>query len=342
MQDTRHKYSKLIPSRPSLAGLIKRAVSVSPWKDKALGLDLSRYQPVVEYKSLYGLVDFVILKCSEGDTWKDPIFAKHVQGFHDAGIPAFAYHYYRKSQQYVEVGANWFERVKPENDYQLQNLLSCIANKTLYGLFLDSEETDNPSWSVTSLGHFMDRLDVQLQKHPLFSARFFEKKFLYGLYTGEWHWKLAPTEYTWMQKYLLWVAKYGSYSSQEIEWGDIDAKWLPPAGFGVPTLGLKEGDTWDFWQWSGDRLTADFVYSNEYGKQSALDLNFYNGTRKQLYADIGFVDPGSVVVPPVVPPEETPVDAAWKAAVDAQLLDLAATATDLKARIAELERWRRS
>jgi hypothetical protein len=333
MQDTRHNYLQLQPLS-FMRFPQSKALGVSPWKDKALGLDLSRYQPVVDYKKLYGLVDFVILKAGEGDDWKDPCFAKHVQGFYDAGIPAFAYYYWRKSSQYVEVGANWYERVTPARDLQLQNILACIANKTIYGLFMDSEETADPVWSVTALGHQMQRLDVELQKHPLFGPRFLAKKFLFGMYTGEWHWNLAKDAYAWMQKYLLWVAKYGNYTAQKIEWGDIDAKWLPSPTLGVPTLGLKEGDTWDFWQWSGDRLSADFVYSNEFGRLTALDLNFFNGTRKQLYDAIGFVDPGGVVVPPVIvePPVVPPVVPS----------DIEARLTVLTARVAELERWRKA
>lgn len=309
------------------------------YKDYAIGIDASRYQ-VIDYAKLKGVIDFAILKCSEGVDWKDPSFSAHVQGFHNQDIPCIAYHYWR-ADSYVEHGANWYEKIKPENDPQLQNILEAIKYKDLYGLFVDSEQTGNPDpiWSVTALCNFMPRLDVALRnKTDLVGARFNAGKFIFGVYSAKWHYAQAANQYMALMAkkasngnpYHSWSAVY-PYATGVVNttWENLKAKLLPEK---MTVHSLGSPNDWTFWQFSGDKFTLPGIYSNdEKTKLSAVDLNFFNGTKEQLYSLIGFA-PGAVVVPPVVPPEET-VDPVWKAAVDAQLLDLAATATDLKNKV---------
>lgn len=293
---------------------------------RAIGIDISRYQGFIDWPKLAGVIDFAIIKCSEGHTWSDPLFASHVQGAYDAGIPAMAYHYFRHGY-YKEYGYDANKWPSPANDLQLLNLKNALKNKALCGLWLDVEDASNneAKWDAHAAGVFMGRIQDWILSEPArWGQKYQEGKFILGVYTAEWFWNQCKDEMSWMKGYPLWTARY-PYAAGAVTttWDAFKAGYLPPANTSIPTMAANG---WTVWQFSGDKFILPHVYADASKRPTALDLNFYNGTRDELYQRIGFTPKsttpvietptsGSVVVPPVVP-------------------------SDLEARVAALEAWR--
>ena len=303
MIDSRHNYQMNVSPLSVVKNWpFKRSVSatstISPYADYALGIDVSRYQ-YVNYQALKGIVDFVFCKCSQGSWWIDPLFSVHVQGFHDIGIPVMAYHYW-ECDDYLQYGAQWYDRIPPDKDGQLLNLLHALEHKNIYGLFMDSEQTGNPDpmWSVTALCNFMPRLDVALRNlGDTKSVRFNAGKFFFGDYSGEWHYNMAKTQYMALnakkasndRPYDIWSAKY-PYATGAVTttWENLKSNLLP-ATTAVSSLGSP--NAWTFWQFSGDKFKLPGVFNSEsMTTLSAVDLNFFNGTKTALYKLIGFAE----------------------------------------------------
>lgn len=60
------------------------------------GVDVSRYQPNVDWKKLAASkIAFAFIKASDGGTSRDKMFVRHRQDARNAGIPAGPYHFFR-------------------------------------------------------------------------------------------------------------------------------------------------------------------------------------------------------------------------------------------------------
>ena len=69
----------------------------------ATGIDISHYNSDPEWDNLK--VDFVILKATEGSTYKDPTFKRRINICRERNIPVGAYHFFRGKE-------------KPENEFE--------------------------------------------------------------------------------------------------------------------------------------------------------------------------------------------------------------------------------
>lgn len=62
-------------------------------------LDVSKYQPVIDYQEVAKQIDGVVLRCGitgwgdANECQADPYFEQHYKGFKDAGVPVGAYYY---------------------------------------------------------------------------------------------------------------------------------------------------------------------------------------------------------------------------------------------------------
>lgn len=330
MTDTRHLYKRYqVSSWQRLLGWLRRlGLRIMPdrWANMAFGIDISRYQKITpaDWLNLKNLakIDFVFAKASEGIDWIDPAFTENVQNAYEADIPLMAYHYFRTGY-YVEYGHDTAKWPKAADDKQLNNFKRALANKKYYALVIDVEDTtESIPWGAWAAGVFAGRVrdwldSIGRQTTPLI------------VYTGEWYWVQAKAEFSWMTKYLLWIAKY-PYASGAVTttWEALRENYFPPGTTAVPTLGNAQ---WNFWQFSGDKFILPYV-TNANGGPTALDLNLYNGTRDALYKLINFTPSGGT--PPVDPPVEPPSNDE----LEARVAELEAAAGDTEARLSEVER----
>ena len=57
------------------------------------GIDISSYQPTIDWPTLAKTVGFVFIKATEGTTRLDKCFAQHWKDANGVSIPAGAYHF---------------------------------------------------------------------------------------------------------------------------------------------------------------------------------------------------------------------------------------------------------
>lgn len=306
------------------------------------GIDVSHWNGTLDWLALKGSpVKFACAKMGElsytdqaVDDTQDSQWAANVQGAYDADIPIGGYMMFN-AQYYPEAFGSDITRVNISNDKQFLALRKWQTNKKYYFLVLDIERwwqsysdwNANGSnaaripadWIIRAVRHFLNEVTDAMNKGiirkvPIFlySRNSFINDFA-KCSDGSSLYDITPN-------YPLWEALYPSVQSSTVQWADLAS--IMPADNYKPT-GMN-GTCW-IWQFSDRR------YFPVGSRTVKLDANILMKPLAEFYSLIGFT-PGTVVVPPVVPPEET-VDPVWKAAVDAQLLDLAATATDLKNKV---------
>ncbi len=96
----------------------------------------------------------------------------------------------------------------------------------------------------------------------------------------------APQAASWLGNWPLWLAFYPYASGRvSVNWQTLKTHYLPPVA--QPPLPAGCND-WHFWQFSGDKFMLP-------GCQTPLDLNFYNGSRQELYAWLQQPMPAAVV-----------------------------------------------
>ncbi|KAL2217289.1 putative N,O-diacetyl muramidase [Thermoascus aurantiacus ATCC 26904] len=92
-----------------LAGLAAAAPELDKRARGVQGFDISHYQPNVDFKGAYNSgARFVIIKATEGTTYKDPAFSKHYIGATEAGLIRGGYHFAHPDKSSGAAQANFF------------------------------------------------------------------------------------------------------------------------------------------------------------------------------------------------------------------------------------------
>lgn len=112
------------------------------------GIDISAHNGDIDFEQLAeDSIDFVMIKATEGTTFKDPRFHLNYRLARDAGIKA--------------IGAYHFFRFDTDGEMQAINLLHSIQGKTLdLPVAIDLEEWTNPSHLNTN--EVVDRLQAMI------------------------------------------------------------------------------------------------------------------------------------------------------------------------------------
>ena len=98
------------------------------------GIDLSRWNKVVDYDTLAGCIDFAIIKAGGSDKglYKDPTFIRNYNELHSRGVPLGAYYF---------VGRRFLTTADAIAD--AERFLDYIGEREFeYPLYLDLESTD--------------------------------------------------------------------------------------------------------------------------------------------------------------------------------------------------------
>jgi hypothetical protein len=162
--------------------------SLGLWADVVRGIDISDYQTGIDWDLVWGSgIAFIVIKASEGATWKAQQFPSHYLGAVSTGLRVGAYH---------------FAKMQGNTPYsELQNFIEAVGNRTLSGpIALDLEVSlDTPpeenlmwveSWLSGAAKHFKtlpyvytsNRIITQsfgtgkgLEKYPLWTPRYPEQ-----------------------------------------------------------------------------------------------------------------------------------------------------------------------
>jgi GH25 family lysozyme M1 (1,4-beta-N-acetylmuramidase) len=321
--------------------------------DYAFVMDVSKYQPRIDWQEMAEYVKAVAIRSSFGAIgyggYTDPKLALHNQGAYDVNIPTILYHaldpgYYVNKLQSLEKLKNVDQYLPADKDEQWQTFLQALEHKSFYALTVDHEITLDWNRQVIPIGWQTEIAKMWMTR---MLKRFPNVPRIY--YTGSWFvWGFAKDiETTGVLKNIcdLWSAYY-PYADGVVNlkhWEDIKANYPPDTmSIQFPTEPMPRQtqnppylgwDTWKFWQYSGDKFTLPFI-TDEVGNPSALDLNLFNGTTAKLYEYLKFTPATVTPTPEPTPepePEPEPVPITEIEALRTRVDDLDAELTALKA-----------
>ena len=144
-----------------------------------LGVDISHWDVVVDWKAAATDIRFAILKASEGGYARDDTYSTNKAGCIQAGVPHGAYHFFRSNQDPVK---------------QAQNFTSAIGGN-MKVLVADVETMDG-----CDLRNNLKTFMAKVEEITGIAAM---------VYTSPGFWNLyGINDAAWCKKYPLWVAHW--------------------------------------------------------------------------------------------------------------------------------------
>lgn len=163
------------------------------------GIDISRWNKIVDYDTLAGCIDFAIIKAGGSDRglYKDPTFIRNYNELHSRGVPLGAYYFVGRKFMTTNDGIADAER-----------FLDIIGERSFeYPLYLDLESTE-PAYKKEVTGACVAFL------------RYLEcnKKYA-GIYASDISGFKDRLDSTQLYLFDKWVARYGSRPTYITEYG---------------------------------------------------------------------------------------------------------------------------
>lgn len=159
------------------------------------GIDISNHQPSVDFNALKNSVQVVIMKATEGVTYKDPLLESHYQKAKEAGFPVGFYHFMS-------------ERTSPSG--QAEAFYKAIKDKQYEILPCLDIETNNQNRSSSQI---TDRCLEFLNKFKELSA--IDCMIYTGGYFGR------DNLDSRIKRYKAWIAHYGVSSPMETGFSNV-------------------------------------------------------------------------------------------------------------------------
>lgn len=91
------------------------------------GIDISNHQPSVDFNTLKNSVQVVIMKTTEGVSYKDALVESHYQGAKAAGFPVGFYHFMSESTSPTEQAKAFYNAIK-DKQYEIIPTLDIETN----------------------------------------------------------------------------------------------------------------------------------------------------------------------------------------------------------------------
>jgi GH25 family lysozyme M1 (1,4-beta-N-acetylmuramidase) len=225
------------------------------------GVDVSSYEPRVDWRALRAQgVRFAFMRATSGIGYVDASFAEHWAGAREAGILRGAYHY-MIAQQEPAKQANLFIKTVGSDKGELPPIVD----------FEDKYNEAATNKRVVDTGKaILDLVEASFGRKPMVYSRrsYFQE-----------HMVVAGKQPAWAKDYPLWVAQYPY----------VYAEGMMP----TPAEGWQP---WKFWQYSESGIIEGVT--NEIGRLTEIDLNWFRGTVDDLYAfaDVDQPEPTQYIV----------------------------------------------
>ena len=235
---------------------------------KTLGIDYSRYQPIIDYQQLEADgVKFAIGRCTVGDYYSDTDFVKNWNGFGLTNILRSAY---------LVVAPAW----SAEFNYRPVSAQAHFDNfmRTFEGripdlpIVLDCELTRNQTPGTISdlIDDLIWMIEGQFDRLPIIYTR------------GNW-WNENTVPRTSFGLCDLWIARYTTTLTHP--WED-NLQYKP-----------RDWDAWTFWQYSEEGTLPGIPTSH-------VDLDHFNGSLEDLLC---YAEDEPVIDPPPIPEPESEI-----------------------------------
>lgn len=197
----------------------------NPPESSGDGVDVSHYQPNIDWATVHKTQNFAYSKATEGTKYKDNTFAKNYQGMKSAGMKRGAYHFFRASKDAV-AQADFFAATILAQGFDAGSDLAPM---------LDVEVTDgvSPAEVVSGVRAFLGAAQKKLGVTLV-------------LYTGPSFWTSTLGNPD-LSSNPLWIAHYTKAAKPKIpsHWSSYSiwqfSEHVPVAG--IPAAGV-DGDRW--------------------------------------------------------------------------------------------------
>jgi len=235
-----------------VAPAIQPTAMAREFTQNALGIDISRYQPEVNWPQVKSSgVSFAYIKATEGTTITDPMFANHWPNAHTAGILRGAYHFFRPGEDPV-AQAQCFVNTLGAGSGDLPPALDLEVSGTRASApMLAASITDIQTWLMT-----VERL---LGVRPVIYTNLDSWGRVVQLLGGN-----APD---WISRYPLWAASWVYHYT------DGDQPTYPPGW-----------SQWAFWQFDSPDKPNGTPLVSVAGIPGGVDLNLFHGNEAALRA----------------------------------------------------------
>lgn len=243
---------------------------------RAHGVDLSHWDGSFDPAKASGVIDFAVMKASEGLV-KDPAFAAIWSGVEKVTVRG-AYHYLRSGWDW-ERQADFFWSAVKDYSFDLYALDYEGIGNVMDAKFANMAHL----WMENIQGKAAESAGTSRAGRPVL------------LYTNPSHYDANLYPYgDWMKDYPLWIAQY---------WTTNVGPDREPA---LPKK-RKAGD-WTIWQYASEINEKGNGANMKYGTRSkSVDLNVYNGTVADMRIWLRLREP---LEPPVVTPPAIALDEA--------------------------------
>ncbi|MET0402907.1 MAG: glycoside hydrolase family 25 protein, partial [Cystobacter sp.] len=174
------------------------------------GIDVSHYQPEVDWEAVKSSVSFVFVKATDSTGSTDPRFTSHWSGARRAGLPRGAYHFFHPKYD-VDLQVANFTRHLKDDPGELPPVLDVEEFKDEYQAFTCEQ-------LAGMLQRFSQGVEKAVARRPM-------------IYTNHQTWRMSFCDHAYFNDHPLWLAQYTNRPAQQPK--------LPP--------GWKN---WLFWQYS--------------------------------------------------------------------------------------------
>ena len=182
-----------------------------PSRDDLRGIDVSRWQGDVDWKSVRGAgVELGYIKASEGTYLVDPDFEHNYEGAHEAGLPVGAYHYMNAADEAA---------ARAQAEYFARAIGGRRMEARPAGDMARPRGMEAARFTAICLA-FLERVEALTGVRPM----------IYAAASGARDYLLAPLE-----RYPLWVANYG------VERPEPNPRWSEWTGFQYSDTGRVAG-----------------------------------------------------------------------------------------------------
>ncbi len=255
---------------------------------KALGVDISRWQRSVDWKTLRAAgVSFAALKASQGTALRDPLLRAHFSGAKSAGLVTGVY--------------AWLDPTQPAGR-QIDHFMDVCGGLNFDFAALDVEQywQSWQEWVEHRIVRCIPPERISACAHEAAEALRAAARKPVVIYTrASFVHTYAEPMQDWLADWPLWLAHYPYPRGRvNVSWESLLQNHLPAIDGPALPAGARE---WHFWQFSGDRFKLP-------GAEAPLDLDFFNGSEEQLRAWCGLT-----AAPPVELPDSEKLRRLWEA-----------------------------
>jgi lysozyme len=167
-------------------------------RGRAQGIDISHYQPDVEWETVKSSISFVFIKATDSTSGVDPRFSTHWSGAKKAGVPRGAYHFFHPKKEVDAQVANFMKHVKPDPG-ELPPVVDVEEYRDEYkGLTCDQ--------LASMLQRFSQGVEKEFGRKPM-------------IYTNHQTWQESFCNHPYFQDHALWLAQYSNHPEPKLPQG---------------------------------------------------------------------------------------------------------------------------